>query len=258
MMENQQNVKNIFKNGTWYHSVKYGNIKSKGTFDYTEIIYDLNFPNMDNLNVLDVGCSDGFFSQYFLEKLGARHVTGIDFNDYDGSVAFEVLSSKKNDYEEKYDSHNDYKELKEDYEKLKLKNSNKFLLLKKINDLNMDFYNGSIYDLSKFDNKDVTFCGSLLEHLRDPITAIEQLYFKTDQFCIIDISNTFSGFKFGKKRPYLEYTGAGGNFYHYTPESVILMMKTIGFKNVDILKNYKIKIEKYGYKINHSIIIGYK
>mgnify|MGYP001276161465 FL=1 len=258
MMENQQNVKNIFKNGTWYHSVNYGNIKSKGTFDYTEIIYDLNFPNMDNLNVLDVGCSDGFFSQYFLEKLGARHVTGIDFNDYDGSVAFEVLSSKKNDYEEKYASHNDYKELKEDYEKLELKNSNKFLLLKKINDLDMDFYNGSIYDLSKFDNKDVTFCGSLLEHLRDPITAIEQLYFKTDQFCIIDISNTFSGFKFGKKRPYLEYTGAGGNFYHYTPESVILMMKTIGFKNVDILKNYKIKIEKYGYKINHSIIIGYK
>ncbi len=258
MMENQKSIKNIFDNGTWYHSVQFEDIKSKGTFDYTSLIYELNFPYMNNLNVLDVGCSDGFFSQFFLKELGAKHVKGIDFNNYDGSVAFDVLSSKKDDYEKKYDSHNDYEELKEDYKKLGLNDSNKFLLLKKINNLNMDFYNGSIYDLSKFDSSDITFCGSLLEHLRDPITAIEQLYFKTDKFCIIDISNTFNGFRFGKKKPYLEYTGAGGNFYHYTPESIILMMKTIGFKNVDILKNYKIKIEKYGYKINHSIIVGYK
>ena len=48
---------------------------------------------MNNLNVLDVGCSDGFFSQFFLKELGAKHVTGIDFNNYDGSVAFDVLLS---------------------------------------------------------------------------------------------------------------------------------------------------------------------
>jgi 2-polyprenyl-3-methyl-5-hydroxy-6-metoxy-1,4-benzoquinol methylase len=257
-MENEQSIKNIFNYGTWYHSVEYKDIKSEGTFDYTNLVYDLNFPHMNNLNILDVGCSDGFFSQFFLKELGAKHVTGIDLNNYDGSIAFDVLDSKKDNYVKKYDSHNDYNKLNKDYKKLGLNNSNKFLLLKKINDLNMDFYNGSIYDLTKFNNSDVTFCGSLLEHLRDPITAIEQLYFKTDKFCIIDISNTFNGLRFGKKRPYLEYTGAGGNFYHYTAESIILMMEAIGFKNVDILKKYKIKIEKYGYKINHSIIIGYK
>ena len=69
-----------------------------------------------------------------------------------------------------------------EYKELGLENSNKYLFIKKVLGLNIDFEYGSIYNLSKFDNFDVTFCGSLLEHLRDPITAIEQLYFKTKCF----------------------------------------------------------------------------
>ena len=257
-MKNLENVKNIFNEGTWYHTVKFNEFKSKGTFDYTELVYELNFPTMKGLSVLDVGCSDGFFSQFFLKELHASHVTGVDYNNYDGSIAFDVLSSNQALYAQKYKSHNDFQKLEKDYKALNLKNSNKFLLLKKINNLNMDYKTGSIYDLSKFENVDVTFCGSLLEHLRDPITAIEQLYFKTQKFCIIDISNTFKSSRFLKQKPYLKYTGAGGNFFHYTTESVKLIMEATGFTNVSLIKNYKIKIEKYGYKINHSLIIGYK
>jgi 2-polyprenyl-3-methyl-5-hydroxy-6-metoxy-1,4-benzoquinol methylase len=257
-MDHLENIKNIFQKGTWYHTVEFENFKSKGTFDYTELVKELNFPDMEGLKILDVGCSDGFFSQYFLQELNASHVTGIDFNNYDGSIAFDVLSSKKNQYAEKYESHNDFIDLKDDYKKLGLSNSNKFTLLKKINNLNMDYFTGSIYDLSDFETSDVSFCGSLLEHLRDPITAIEQLYFKTTEFCLIDISNTFKSSIFSKKKPYLEYTGAGGNFFHYTSESIKLMMETIGFRDVSVLKDYKIKIEKYNYKIDHSVIIGYK
>ena len=92
----------------------------------------------------------------------------LDLNNYDGSIAFDVLDSKKDNYVKKYDSHNDYNKLNKDYKKLGLNNSNKFLLLKKINDLNMDFYNGSIYDLTKFNNSDVTFCGSLFRTPKRP------------------------------------------------------------------------------------------
>jgi len=35
-------------------------------------------------------------------------------------------------------------------------------------------------------------------------------------------------------------------------------MENIGFKNVSVMKKYKIKIEKYGYKIPHIVIIGYR
>ena len=44
-----------------------------------------------------------------------------------------------------------------------------------------------------------------------------------------------------KRKALLEYTGAGGNFFRYTNDSVKLMMQTIGFKNVKIL-NESIKI----------------
>tara|TARA_Y100000816_G_scaffold271370_1_gene235874 strand:- start:1924 stop:2703 length:780 start_codon:yes stop_codon:yes gene_type:complete len=255
-MENE--IINIFTNGTWYHSVNYKNIKSNGTFDYTDLVYNLNFPTMKGLTVLDVGCSDGFFSKFFLEELKAEKVTGVDFNLYDGSVAFEVLNSNEEEYKEKYNNQNDYENLKFSYESLGLLNSNKFELLKKVFNLNMDYKFGSIYDLSDFKKHDVTFCGSLLEHLRDPVTAIEQLYSSTEKFTIIDISNSLTGIYNIFNRPLSKYTGAGGNFYHHSEKAISLMMKAVGFKDVRLMKRYKIKIEKYGYKIPHAIIIGFK
>ena len=64
---NEESIKKIIEKGTWYHTVSYKNTKTKGTFDYTSLVQDLNFPSMKGLNILDVGCSDGFFSKYFLE-----------------------------------------------------------------------------------------------------------------------------------------------------------------------------------------------
>ncbi len=257
-MENLDSINKILQLGTWYHTFEINNIKTKGTYDYTSLVNELSFPKLDNMKILDVGCSDGFFSKYFVEELGANYVLGVDINKYDSSIAFEVLNSFENEYSVKYESHNDFDLLSGEYQKLGLENSNKYLFIKKILDLNIDFEYGSIYNLSKFDNFDVTFCGSLLEHLRDPITAIEQLYFKTNNFCIIDISNKIKSPFFQRRKALLEYTGAGGNFFRYTNDSVKLMMETIGFKNVKILNNYKIKIEKYDYHIPHSLIIGYK
>tara|TARA_B100001057_G_C22858203_1_gene953482 strand:+ start:1804 stop:2577 length:774 start_codon:yes stop_codon:yes gene_type:complete len=257
-MSFENDVKNIFENGIWYHSVNFQNVKSKGTFDYTNLVYELNLPNMKNKTVLDVGCSDGFFSKFFLEELSADSVTGVDFNEYDGSVAFDVIKSREDGYSEKYKTQNDYEKLKNSYLNLDLKDSNKFNLLKKAFELNMIYKTGSIYNLSKIDSHDITFCGSLLEHLRDPITAIEQLYFKTNDYCIIDISNSLKRkFNFFDK-PLIKYTGAGGNFYHHSKKAISLIMETVGFKNVDSIKSYKIKIEKYDYKIPHEILIGYK
>jgi len=255
---NVHSINNILTKGVWYHTVEYNNIKSKGTFDYTKIIDGLNFPRMDDLNVLDVGCSDGFFSMYFLRNLNAKKVTGVDINKYDGSVAFEVLDTYKDNYIEKYDERNDFNYLVDDYEKLELNDPNKFNFLKKIYNLNMEFISGSIYELENIKNHDVTFCGSLLEHLRDPVSAIENLYFKTNRFCIIDVSNTIKNNYVNLFRPYLKYTNSGGNFFHYSEKAIKLMMRNVGFENVKTLKRYKIKIEKYGYKIPHSILIGYK
>ncbi len=258
-MKNKENsIIDIFENGEWYHSMIYKNVKSNGTFDYTKIIDQLNFPEMNNKTVLDVGCSDGFFSKYFLEELKADSVTGVDVNRYDGSVSFQVLNSFKDKYSDKYNNHDDYKRLENSYSMLGLENSNKYNLVKEIFDLNMKFEYGSIYELDGFDMHDITFCGSLLEHLRGPITALEQLYFKTKEFCIIDISNSFKSRIPFMDKPLLRFTGAGGNFYHYSDQAIELMLQTIGFSKVQRLKRYKVLIEKYNYKIQHTIFLGTK
>ena len=139
-------IKKIISEGEWYHTIIYDGISSNGTFNYNPIIEKLNFPKMDGLTVLDVGCSDGFFSKYFINDLNAKYVKGVDFNSYDGSVAFEVLERYKENFEEKYTEHNDFNRLKEHYDNIGLRNSNKFLLLKKIFDLNMEFEEGNIYN----------------------------------------------------------------------------------------------------------------
>lgn len=258
-MDNRtKSINKIIEDGQWYHTIEFNNKKSDGTFDYTDLIDKLNYPDMDNKTILDVGCSDGFFSKYFLTKLNAKEVTGVDINKYDGSVAFEVLNSFEDKYKSKYLEHDDFFELKEYYEDLDLINSNKYLFLKKIFGLEMNYKYGSIYDLTEFEEHDITFCGSLLEHLRDPITAMEQLFFKTKDFCIIDVSNSFKNPISFFNKPYLRYTGAGGNFYHYSDKAVELMLKTIGFNKVEILNRYKIPIKKYGYKIQHTTFIAFK
>ena len=58
-------TKNIFENGIWYHTVDFEGVTSKGTFDYRNLIYELNIPDMKNQSVLDIGCSDGFYVSFF-------------------------------------------------------------------------------------------------------------------------------------------------------------------------------------------------
>ena len=84
------------------------------------------------------------------------------------SIAFEQA------HQEKYVQYaNDYAAFRPLYEKYGLTNSNKLLLMIKLTGLDVEFRNGSIYDLTPFSGFDLVMCNDLLEHLRDPITAIE-------------------------------------------------------------------------------------
>lgn len=250
-------VEKIFTQGIWYHTFEFNKIRSPGTFDYSKKIENLNIPNLNEKSVLDVGCSDGYFSYYFKEKLKAKKVLGIDYNQYDGSVNFEVLNNFKEEQSDKHRSHNDYSILKKAYNELGLNNSNKFNLIKKIFNLDIEFKTASVYNLDEIDSFDVTFCGSLLEHLRDPITAIEQLYFKTKEYCVIDVSNPFNRLSM-LKLPILKYSGASGHFYRLSENATKLIMEKIGFKNVQIISKYKIKNLKHENIQKHFVVYGEK
>ena len=250
-------VEKIFTKGTWYHTFQFNELRSPGTFDYSKIIKNLNIPNLSGKSVLDVGCSDGYFSFYFKDKLKAKSVLGVDYNQYDGSVNFEVLNNFIEEQSDKHRRHYDYSVLREAYNKLGLNNSNKFNLIKKIFNVDIEFKMASVYNLDEIDSFDVTFCGSLLEHLRDPLTAIEQLFFKTNEFCVIDVSNPFNRLNI-LQMPIIKYSGASGHFYRLSENATKLMMEKIGFKNVQIISKYKIKNLKHNNMQKHFVIYGEK
>lgn len=80
----------LLSDGYWYHTFEINGITTPGVYDFRKVIKSINFPSMQGKTVLDVGCSDGFFSSYF-EAMGAHKVVGLDINKYDGSKAIDNL-----------------------------------------------------------------------------------------------------------------------------------------------------------------------
>jgi 2-polyprenyl-3-methyl-5-hydroxy-6-metoxy-1,4-benzoquinol methylase len=213
------------------------------------------FPRLDDKSVLDVGCSDGFFSMYFKKNLNAKSVLGLDSNRYDGNSAIEHMLSEDSSYVEKYQASNDYSKFKSIYESFDLGDANKFKFIAKLYELDLKFQNGSIYDMSNLPKFDFVFCGSLIEHLRDPITAVEQLYDRTNDLCIIDLSSPLNRIFNWKRFPIIRYMNSGGCFYNFSETAFKQLVLKCGFKSVEIGYRYKLFDKKTKRMTPHSVFI---
>jgi 2-polyprenyl-3-methyl-5-hydroxy-6-metoxy-1,4-benzoquinol methylase len=250
----------IITRGNWYHTFSFGDLKTNGVYDLRDVVENIPWPSMLDKTVLDVGCSDGFFSMFFAETLGAKKVFGLDSNFYNGEVAVNVLKSTLQDYEKKYNTLNDFPLLGEQYRSLNLTDCNKFKFVKHaLSCESLEFITGSIYDLTKSKlSADIVFCGSLLEHLRDPISAIENLYEATKDVCIIDVSSVIRlPFRF-IPIPLMTYTGGGGAFFNFNYSAVKAMMQSVGFHSVNKLVSYKVRNTRNQRVHKNIVIIGKK
>jgi tRNA (mo5U34)-methyltransferase len=250
----------IITQGNWYHTFSIGDLETNGVYDLRHIIGNIPWPSMHNKTVLDVGCSDGFFSMFFAETLGAKKVVGLDSNSYNGEVAVNVLRRRLRDYEKKYNRLNDFTFLGESYKSLNLTDCNKFKFIKHVfSSESLEFIPGSIYDLTKSKLKaDIVFCGSLLEHLRDPISAIESLYEATRDTCIIDVSSVIRKPFSLAPIPLMTYVGGGGAFYNFNLSAVKAMMQSVGFHSVNKLASYRVRNSRNHRVHRNLLIIGKK
>ena len=251
----ESRLEDFFHHGKWYHTFEYGPINTNGIYDFRKIIDSYPFPQLTGKSVLDVGCSDGFFSMHFKNNLNAKYVLGLDSNLYDGSSAIEHMKSEDHSYVKKYLSSNDYDQFKSIYDSFNLSDANKLKFIAKLYDLDLNFQNGSIYDLSKLPKFDFVFCGSLIEHLRDPITAVEQLYSRTNEMCIIDLSSTLQRMFNWKKFLIVRYMNSGGCFFNFSEAAFRQLALKCGFKSVEIGYRYKIFDKKTKCMTPHSVFI---
>ena len=280
---NKERLHELFSNSYWYHTFDLGDgIITNGTFDLRDVISAHKFPkSLEGKTVLDVGASDGFYSFEF-EKRGAKSILAIDTNRYDGVLPLDPSPAKRKTFIEKHSREkNEFENYKDIYSILGLKGSNKLVLLADYFDSKVVFKNHSIYNLEKLNEVfDIVFCGALIEHLKHPLLAIEQLRKVTGKICIISLSNAlkmtkldsnrlrirlahlflrFMGLReeisLNSKDLILKYVGniAGGSFFNIHPNAFREMLLASDFKDVDIVGEYNIINNRYGYS-NHNVV----
>ena len=254
-------LKELFENGRWYHCFRHEGMTSNGTYDIEQYISHYKFENnYQGRTILDVGCSDGYFSIWMKEH-GAQRVCGVDSNKYDGSLAFVPSNAFKEVHEEKYRKYaDDIVRFGPTYKEFGLENSNKLILMAKLKGLEIDYRHGTIYDLSPYGEFDLVMCNDLLEHLRDPITAIEQLYFATREKCIITVSSAMKANWLTRNKVVLTYQGhiSGGSFYRLSETAAKAMCKAAGFKKAEVVDRFDMLNRVHGVKNSHFVTHAYK
>ncbi len=251
----------LFEQGKWYHCFRHQGLVSNGAYNIERYIHHYGF-NKDytGKTVLDVGSSDGYFSIWMKEH-GAARVCAVDSNKYDGSLAIQASNFNVKNYEQKYAQYvDDYAKFQAVYERFGLHNSNKLLLIAKLKSLEIEFQTGTIYDLKPYGEFDVVMCNDLLEHLRDPITAIEQLYFATKESCIITVSSAMRTGWFNRNKAFLTYQGhvSGGSFYKLSEGSAIAMCRAAGFKEVLVISTFDMENLTHHVSNPHFVLHAFK
>lgn len=254
----------------WYHTLDLGNgITTDGMYDLRPYLDLHEFPDsLEGKSVLDVGCSDGFYSFDF-ERRGADSVTSLDIVNFDGTPHVDPSPSKREKYVNKYKRELDeYKTYKDIFKELGLKGAHKFRVLIDYFDSIVNFQNHSIYELEALGRKfDFVFCGALMEHLKDPLKALEQLCLATSDTCVITLSGALpvarvrrenfrmklariglrllgvrKEFSANDEDRILRYVGnyAGGTFYYIHPTTFKEMALASGFKEVRIREEFDV------------------
>lgn len=260
----EERLKKLISDLYWYQTIEFPkNIITRATYNHKPYLKYYGFPNsLKNMSVLDVGAGDGFFSFEF-ERRDAQKVLAIDTNIFDGSMAIDPSHSKIENYGLKYSI---YKTLcKEYYDILKLLKTpglNQLLIAKDLLNSNINYQNFSIYNLDSLGKKfDFIFCGDLMQHLKNPLLALENLVSVTKKLCIISLGSSISKIKkpsatfkiylrkFLKKfflhdiiepKHSLKYIGneSGGAFFFWHPYSFREALYASGFEKVIIYSEF--------------------
>jgi tRNA (mo5U34)-methyltransferase len=247
----------LFAHGKWYHCIRHAGLTANGVYDIDQYLDRYHLPeSFSGRTVLDVGCADGYFS-LLARRRGAARVRGVDSNRYDGSVAIAASHIRKDAYARKYEAYvEDFQRFHDIYARYGLATPNKLLLVAAIEQLEIEFEVGTIYDLSAQGAWDIVFCNDLLEHLRDPITAIEQVASVTGSLAVFSVSSALKRPWFARRSPLLEYQGhlSGGSFYRLSEGAVQAMCLAAGFRDTRVVSRFDMANRRDGTSSPHVVI----
>jgi tRNA (mo5U34)-methyltransferase len=212
---------------SWYHTLDLGGgVVTRGMFDHRTVVDRCLLPDdLSGMRCLDVGTMDGFWG-FELERRGAEEVVATDVADPD-----ELDWPPR--WRERIDP------------VLDAGKEERFELAHSALGSRVQRVVRSVYELdTALGQFDLVFCGDLLTHLKDPITAIQRIHGVCRGSAII--FNPISRFRLAKlfrrrplpaynRRPLAEFDGIDEfQWWLLSEEAIERMIWAVGFERVEV------------------------
>lgn len=227
----------------WYHTIDLGNgvvtpgfIDNRDTVDYFGLPHDLT-----GKRCLDIGTYDGFWA-FEMERRGASEVVGIDV---DSPLDHDMPLPARRKALSELDANVDWKQVWDEQQAARgLQYPGEgFALAKEVLGSKARRENLNIYDLKpeKVGKFDVILISQLLLRLRDPQTAIENMFSVTNEKGFAIIAEPYDPDLEALHRPVSEFLGTSlmGIWWRHSAKSMVKMMQTAGFDPVEEVSRFK-------------------
>jgi tRNA (mo5U34)-methyltransferase len=220
----------------WYHTIELApGIATPGMFDHRPHVGRYPLPaDLTGKRCLDVGTMDGFWA-FEMERRGATEVTAIDVADpeqLDWPASLRATHGKTMD------------ETKEA----------RFALAHERLGSKVRRVERSVYELSsELGTFDVVFCGDLLLHLKDPVTACENLRSVCGELAVI--ANPIVRFGLRDRRPLATFDGVD-EFVYWTTNlaGLVRIVRSGGFTTVEAARPFKVPFSDGTWKGQRGVV----
>ena len=216
--------KNLEQNNTWYHTININGTQAKNSrtsSKYQMWVSQIIPVDLTGKSILDVGCSDGFYS-FLCEQRNANRILGIDYEGFD-------LQKKMPESEKKI-------------------NANNFKLYKKFLDSKVEYRNLDVNDIDMIKEIfDFVLFFGIYYHLENLISVLQKIY------SVVNDSVFLVGHILESENPIMYYYDTSQikdnpDFFSpivASPQCLINIAKGIcGFKNAELIDTMPVPYEK--------------
>jgi tRNA (mo5U34)-methyltransferase len=206
----------------WYHTIDLGGgVVTTGMFDHRPVVERYLIPrDLSGMRCLDVGTMDGFWA-FEMERRGAAEVVAADLAtvdelDWPARWRPRVTTTLDETKQARFDLAHE-------------------ALGSRVRRIER-----SVYELGPdLDQFDLVFCGDLLIHLKDPITAVQRIRSVCRGSAIL--CNPIKRFRFAPRRALAQFDGIDEFQWWLLSEATLKrMMLAAGFVQIEVGRAFKL------------------
>lgn len=225
----------------WYHTIELGQgVVTSGMFDHRGVLDRYLLPaDTRGLRCLDVGTMDGFWA-FELERRGSEEVVAVDVDDPDELDWPPAEAARVTDRE------------------LDHVKAERFALAHRALGSRVQRRICSVYDLdpAELGTFDLVFCGDLLVHLKDPITALQRML-GVCRGTMVVCTPVERLVRWGRRRPLAELDGIDHfRWWNLSEAALERMVRAVGFVDVERGRSFELPTTDATWRGLRGVVAG--